>query len=364
MSTWGELYKEPEKSSGLGSFVKIEDGQTIKMRILDEEPYLTRVHRVSQWTEKDGKKVEMFRKIQATEKADESYILNATSRYPMQIEYNIRGFQYGEGGGIKVLSGGKKMFTQIHGVMETNGPLRDYDITIRRTGKGKQDTEYLVQAVVRSEQVDVGALVAQMNADPSMQWASLFAPITAEQQQKILKDAGMDIAYDPAKLIASGMSVEEAKNVAFPNGKNKDKKVGDVAISDMGYVEWAASNYTSNDTVAAACRVVVQNINNLGAPTPTARIEAPKSDAAPAADTAVSRARPAQAAAAKKTASAADSPEYQKLREQANSLLDAVDTSRLMDIIKGASGGKTKMKDMSLDELRSVVTALEQAGNA
>jgi uncharacterized protein (DUF3820 family) len=349
--SWGDVDKRTSGSSIGGRIVKFEDGISLRMRVLDGEPYTTRVHKVSQVVTKGGKQEEVFRTITATASPDESYILKNTRRYPEMQMHNLRValFKKGPDGKdteeyeLKVLQGGPQMFKQLRQIFIDNGHLNQFDVVITKKGE-KRDTEYTVTAAPFSKKIDVDAATAALEADQAMAWDALFTPITADQQKKIIDEAGMDIAYDPAAKIMADMTWERASVAKMPFGKYKDKTVGELVIIDSNYLVWAADNITTNDEVAAACRVAVLNMASLSSgQQPVKQIE-PAKKAAPA---------PAQAPKSDGDRQATITALNDALESRFGN-----DTQAMITIVKEHGGGKVKLKDLTDNQLASLSAAL------
>lgn len=262
---WGEVDKPRQDADS--RFLTIEDGDTIVFRCLDEVPATVHVHYVSQ--EVNGENV--FRSIPATDDPDDDYIDQMSNRYPAKPRHVMRVLVYddeGEPDGVKALIGGVTIFRPMKKMAQQYGDIREFDIVLSRDGEGL-DTEYTVTSAPKSHDIDVEEWIAEMEDDADWNLDSLFPSVTAEEQKRIIDEAGIDITYDPVQELVESMEPEEAANVRFGFGKYgpdhypKGMKVGEVMEIDSGYVIWAADKVTSNDLVAAACRVVVDNFDAL-----------------------------------------------------------------------------------------------------
>lgn len=270
MSGWDEVGKKDYSSGGSGRFLTIEPDSTVTVRLLDLEPYTIKVHNVYQEVDGDF----TGRTIPATPNLDDDFIEQANKRYAAERQHNIRVLKIDDAGdpeGIYILSGGVQIFRQLKEKFEKHGEeILDLDIDITRHGSGS-GTSYNVGFAAFHSDVDVDKWIAKKNADESLEWDNVFPDITAEDQQRILEEAGLDPYYDPASEIAEHMTFSDAKNVEMVAGKYgpenyppDGKTISEIAVIDRDYLEWVAENFTSNDKVAAAARVVLQNINKLG----------------------------------------------------------------------------------------------------
>lgn len=347
---WGDVDK-PNRGGGAGRFVQFEDGKAIRLRILDEEPHTTRTHKIAQVVGTE----EVFRSIPATTLPDDNFILKRNGkRYPDVMQFNMRAYVYvkdekgrdmPDGGEIKILQGGPAIFKPLRDLYTEHGSLSQFDITIKRTGTSR-DTEYTVSAAPRSLEIDVDALKVAMSSDATIQWENVFPNFTAEDQQKAILEAGFDIDYDPAKALAESMSFDAAKAIKFTFGKHKDKTVGDVLVQDGGYIIWAADNVTSNDDLAAACRVASSHMKKVSVPAAE-----PKKIEAKA---------PAPAAAKKEAPKAKEDPaKREDLMTRVGDYFEQdprfEDVQEMVSVIKKHGAGKTRLKDLSVAQLESLL---------
>lgn len=337
--SWGDIDKRnPGSGIDLGRFLKFEDGKSVTVRVIDAEPHMSYVHKITQVV--DGK--EVFRSIPATENLDDDYISKNTNRWPAEPVFAMRVKAYLEGGPeIKVLQGGKQIFKQIKKLFEEYGDVNTYDLTISRTGEGKE-TEYFVSAAPRAKEndLDIEALRAEVAEDESLDWVNLYPTFTPEQQQKALTDAGFDVTYDPALKLMDSMDVDAAKKIVVPFGKYKDKTLGEIMVIDSGYLKFIAEKVTTNDTVAAAGRVLV----NAGA---LQKGDKPKQIEA--------KSEPKKAAEPKKDDKRAD------LISKLNAAMADMDIGEVVESIKKHGNGKTKLKDLSVDQLGALYAEVKPA---
>src|SRR4051812_17409901 len=101
---------------GGGRYVSFEDGKATRLRVLDEEPFTIRVHKISQVVKKGDKAEEIYRSIPATTEPDQNIILQKNAkRYPDVPVFNLRVFEFKRNdqgqftteGEVKILQGGK-----------------------------------------------------------------------------------------------------------------------------------------------------------------------------------------------------------------------------------------------------------------
>lgn len=349
--SWNDV--DEKRGGASGRFVSFEDGKGVRLRILDEEPKTIRVHKISQPVKRGDKTEEVFRTIPATPNPDDNYILQMNGkRYPDVPVYNMRCFEYKRDdagkftdpptGEIKVLQGGPAIFKDLKKIYEEFGHLNQFDVVITRTGKGR-DTEYAVSAAPNRLDCDVAGLTAKIAQDASLNWDNIFPPASADDQKKALTEAGFNVTYDPAAEIAARLSWDDASKVRFTFGKygqkGQEKTVGELVIIDAGYVTWAAENVTSSDELAAACRVAVKHMSQLESGTaPVKQIEQPKAAPKPAPENKAKRAD-----LEKRVSDAFENDERYS------------DMQVMIDTLKRHGEGKTRVKDLTLPQLESLV---------
>ena len=262
---WGEVDKP--QGGGDSKFLTIADGETATIRILDAEPFTVRLHQVQQMV---GDK-DVFRSIQATLKPDDDFIDANTNRFPAIPRHAMRCVEYDEDGdpvAVRVLMGGVQIFRTLKSLYAKHGDITSFDIEVSREGM-RRDTSWMVSASPRSNDIDLEEWQEQIEAD-EWDFVALFPPVSGDDQEKILIEAGIDITYDPVVLLMEEMTLEDAKNVKLTFGRYGPEKyppqgltVGKAWEVDQGWIMWAAANVTSNDEVAAACRVMVDGTSAL-----------------------------------------------------------------------------------------------------
>ena len=260
---WGEVDKP--RSGSDSRFVACQDGESVVLRIIDMEPGSIRVHQIST-VNSSGE--EVFRSIQETPKPDDDIIDQNTNRFPAMDRHAIRCVVYDEDDepdGIRVLVGGKQVFKQLKALFVRHGDLTEFDVTLSREGTGRETT-WSISASPQSNEIDVEEWQEELENDDQWEYNVLFPPITPEQQEQILKEADIDITYDPVIDIMEDMTMEEALKTRLTFGKYGPEKmppngktIKQIWKIDQGWIIWAANNVTSNDQVAAACRFVVEN---------------------------------------------------------------------------------------------------------
>lgn len=338
---WEDL-DQKQGGAGTGRFVSFKEGGSRRFRVLDAEPHTTMVHKISQIVNGE----DVFRTVPATANLDDDYIQRMNGkRYPANPVFNLRVFEYAkennkdvpDKGEIKILQGGPQIFKALRGLWEDHGHLNQFDVIIKKEGE-KRDTEYTVTAAPKSFDVDVDDLTSQMEQDETLAWENVFKPITAADQQKILAEAKLDINYDPAATIAETLTIDEASATVFPFGKYKGKKLGELAVIDAGYLEWAAENVTSNDAVAAGCRVLVGAGGKIAAKeTPKAALpSAKKAEKAKPATKGISEERRAE------------------LKEAVETAFEDYEATDIVAKIKEHGGGKARLKDLTGEQLQAL----------
>lgn len=268
---WDEVGKQRKGDS---RFIILGDGDTVRLRLLDEVPYTFFQHRISQPDfENEGE--EIFITVPATDKADEDYIDARTNRYPAEPRHAIRAAVLDDDGeveAIKVLVGGVQIFRPLKRFYQKHGSVTGYDVEVHRDGEGLR-TSYEVDPAVDSFEVDVEDLAAQVEEDESLEFEKLFPTATPEEQEKMIEEAGIDLDWDPVAEIIEDMTVDEALETHVDFGQYgkehyppKGKTVREILAIDAGWIEWAAREVTSDNYVAAACRMAVNNMEAIERP--------------------------------------------------------------------------------------------------
>lgn len=126
-TSWGDVQK-----GGESSFLKLEVGDTT-LRVISKEPYKELVHFVG-----EGENVKRISCLGA------GCPVCALGQGPT-LRYAAVIFDR-KNKAVKVLEQGKSVFGALKDYAESEkwGDLRHYDVTIKRQGKGKNDTKYSV----------------------------------------------------------------------------------------------------------------------------------------------------------------------------------------------------------------------------
>lgn len=367
MSGWNDIDK-PSGGTGGGRFVQFESDKAVRMRILDEEPYTTRVHKISQMVTKGGKSEEVFRSITATASPDDSFILRHNAkRYPEQMQFNMRVFVYAKDdqgkdtdeGEIKILQGGPAIFKPLRTIYTQEGSLSAFDIIITRKGAGR-DTEYTVSAAARSRTIDVKPLIDKMNTDVDLAWDRIFLPITGDQQKKMMDEAGLDINYDPAAELAASMTIEQARTKVISFGKYKGKTINELMAIDAGYLSWAAENITTNEELAAACRVADGHLRGISASSEPVRQSLPEKAApAPKAEAKAEAPKAEPKAEAKPVPTQSSEELKAQITDWFESDSRFEDVQEVVTIIKKHGEGKTRLKDLTAGQMQNLLDDLK-----
>lgn len=364
--SWNDLDKGPmgQESS---RFLSIPTDETITVRALDEEPFTVWQHRVSQMV--GGQ--EQYRTIPATGSLDDNFVQKNTDRYPAQPNFNLRVIRIEDGepiGDIQILSGGKQIFKPMRDVAERHGSITRFDFDIRKTGKGR-DTSYSVMlAASHAELVGVwDDLQEEKEGDFALQWENVFYVPTEEQQQRLFEEAGFDVSYDPAEKLVQEMSVEEALVVRMPSkgGKYPSKTMRELVTIDLGYLQWVANKYQSDDTVTAAARLVTRNLSDIGkiggAKPAQSLEEKPIKRPRKVVGNGSSSASTKVVETPTKVVETPTEDRGAIVKEINNLMIDQPeyeDTSAIVKLIKEHSGGKTRIRDMDMGQLVSMRDAL------
>lgn len=276
MSGWDDVGRGPIGAGGGGRFLQIPENGSVVFRFLEGDPLTVWGHKISQ--DVGGEEVYQF--IPGVARwgddelilmLDDDYVQENSRRWPLQPVHHLRGIQIdppgAEGepvGDIVICAGGKQIFEPIKEVFEKFGDITRFDFILAKKGKGRQ-TKYTVSLAPEHAKISKATmreLIEEMESDPAIDYRNVFQiPTSAKQQQQMFEAAGFDIEYDPAAELAAAMDLDEAYQVRMPSpgGKYPGKSMRELMVIDMGYLQWVALNYTSDDRVAAAARVVVEN---------------------------------------------------------------------------------------------------------
>jgi hypothetical protein len=326
---WNDVNKGALGQSS-GRFLSLTDGETKTIRLLDEEPESAYVHKISQIV--NGQ--EVFRSIPATVDLDDNFIQNNSNRWPATPTHGMRCIEIQDGeavGDIMVLTGGRQIYGDLKLLFDRYGDLRQFDIDIHREGEGR-DTKYSVTLAPKHAEINLEELIEEIEQDPALQWDAVFPKINGEQQQRMLSDANLDIGYDPAEDLAAEMAIEEALSTRMSTGKYEGKQMRELMVVDIGYLNWVADKFTSDDSVAAAARVVVRNMEQIQAP--KTKTSTPK--AAPEGDPAVRN----------------------SLINEINEILASdtkyEDAMTVADTVRKYGNDKTRIRDFTIEELTAL----------
>lgn len=357
-------WSDVDRKGGGGRYLSLEDGETRRVRILDEEPHTILLHKISQVVDDE----DVFITVPATPKADDDYVNQKTKRYPALPQHNLRVLVFDDNGdpeSIQVLAGGVQIFRPLKQFHQRYGDVRQFDVEISRDGEGLK-TKYSVTMVPDSYEVDLDEWLEELESDDALQWETLFPPITAEEQEKMIDEAGIDIEYDPVLEIMEEMDVEEALATRLTFGKYgpdkyppKGKTIGEVLAIDSGWMEWAAENVTSDDTIAAAARIAVQHMGEVEAPKAKKKVSSgSKSKKGTKASSKKTKAKGKGKKGAEEGSESRDS-----LISRINAAFDQneefTEAMEIVEVIKKHGNGKTKIKDLTVDEMESLLAELE-----
>lgn len=389
-------WNDVDRKTGGGRYLSIDPDSTVRVRLLDEEPYTVFVHKISQVVDGD----ETFISVPATPVPDDDYIDEQTNRFRAVPQYNMRCALYDDNGeieGLYVLSGGPQIFRPLKNIHNRYSDVRQFDIEITRTGE-KLKTSYDVSTAPDSHDPDIDTLIEQVEEDESLAWDTLFPPITPEEQKQMVERAKIDLSYDPVEEIMENMVLEDALDTHITFGKYgpdkyppRGKKVGELIAIDSGYLEWAADEVTSDDEVAAACRIAVLHMHDqLENKAPTKKVTKGKTKKAKKeepeenevsewplkmdpADYLSQYGDDAKNSALAKEVLAAKGEEGEEGEEgedegdtSRTKLIDSInevfssderfsDAMEIVNVIKEHGDGKTRVKDLTVEQLQSLL---------
>lgn len=327
-------------------FLAFEAGDTRSVRILDQSPFVVMMHQIRGATA-DGEDV--FMSVPQTEDKREDWIERVSEgRQTASPRYFVRVFDH-ETESVRVFMGGITIFRQLR-TIDSNATkkglmLCDFDVDITRDGEGRE-TRWSVSVAVESVETDVEkwreyADDVECDFHPDQ----LFPSITPERQQELIEASGIDIETDPAALLMEEMDYDEAKEVVVPFGKHNGSTVGEIMATDKSWVAWAADKVTSNDVVAAACRIMMARI-------------AGSSPAKPSLPSKGSGPRKAPKLARPSPAASTDADERLEAISLAKSMLPKSPIERVKVLREATGGKKTSLALLNLEEINNLVEAL------
>lgn len=343
---WDKVGKK--SSGGSTDFLRLKADDRAVFRMLDEEPTTIRQHKLSQSI--DGE--EKFVTIQCA--GDECFICErAKTRFPPQDVWAanvlvLEGLEDQKEPVVRVLTGGTQIWSQMKALYdEAEGEISSFDIVLKRQGKGKEDTQYIVTAAPKSRAMNMANVMRDI-ADDMKSIEALFPVLNAEEQEAAVKAAGVDIDYDPVAELMQVMSLEEAWDIEVPFGKYKGRTIKNLFISDPRYLTWMAQNVTSNVKVGAAARLVVES--GMKKKTAATKASAPQATPAPA----------GKKAAGKKEAAAKPQTQLQKITDHlANVEPYASDVNAVAGIIKEFGGGQRRLANFSEEAMQKLAKKLK-----
>lgn len=368
--SWADV----DRKTGGGRYFSLEDGETKRIRLLDEEPHTVLIHKISQIVDDE----EVFITVPATPKADDDFINQHTNRYPAVAQHNMRCVVFNDDGepeAVQVLGGGVQIFRPLKTFYQRYGDLRDIDIEISREGEGRQ-TQYHVTTAPNTIEIDIDEWIEEMEGDEALSWDTLFPPITPEEQEKMIDEVGIDITYDPVIEIMEEMELDEALETHISFGKYgpdkyppKGKTIGEIFAIDSGYLEWVAEKATSDDTIAAAARIAVEHAGEIERPKKAKKAvssgtkKSKKSGSGTKAKSGSKTTKKAKKSRSKKAKKKADDePSRDELISEINAAFDESDeyteAMEIVEVIKKHGNGKTKIKDLTIEEMQSLLEDL------
>jgi len=361
---WGEVHQASrEQGAGGGVFLSIGDGETVRLRSLDEEPRSYRIHHVSR--EVNGENV--YVPVPATDAADESYVLEKSRLYPPDKRFALRCLVIDENDevdGVTVLTGGVQIFKPLSGFAERHKDIRLFDIEVTREGEGLR-TKWSVNVSPTSVDLNLQDIeeMAEQMLGPELAWDVLFPPTNYDEQRDILARAGIDISVDPAEELAEDMDLEDARAIKFDFGKysqGRAKTVGEVENLDPRYIDFVVRECTTQGyEIRAACQVVLDHIRGkqIRSKASTAKSSTAKSRgrrSRPAIE------KPAEEPEVEPKASKSDRADLQAKIEAAfeEDIDNFPDPADIVAAIKKHGNGKTKLRELTVKQLESLAAEI------
>lgn len=259
---WGDVGKK--KGGSNKTFVRIPEDGTVILRMLDEEPVTIRQHKLSQV--KGGE--EHFMTLNCA--GEDCFVCErAGNRYPPVDQWvaNVMVFSGMEDQKeqcVRILIGGPQIWNAMKNLFETYGDVRSFDVSIKKQGKGR-DTEYITTASPKSRTFNVAKFLKD-EADQLLDIEEAFEVFGPQDQERMIRENGIDIDYDAVFERMRTMGLDEAMKTKVTFGKKSGKTIREIYIEDPRYLSWMAQNVTSNTDIAAAARLVVEHGTKKDAP--------------------------------------------------------------------------------------------------
>lgn len=171
--SWNEIGGASASETKKVSFLTFPEGVT-HIRALDSEPFSRWVH----WIPSAKRSVTCLGKgcpiceLIATAKAKgEKAPFNSSKKHSINVLNRTSGQ-------VEIVEQGNNFWEDVRICFEDNGDITKYDMKVRRTGKGMNDTKYRVDALPESELTTEEQALVESDARVL---AEYFAPHTAEQ---------------------------------------------------------------------------------------------------------------------------------------------------------------------------------------
>lgn len=190
---------------GKTNYTKIEG--VVKGRILDDEPVTQWTHWIPSMNGGKGGSVDCIGRdcpVCAIMKADKA--AGRPKKYNSSKRHKINFYNKGTKQ-VEILNSGETVFEAMKNIMIQMGDLKNIDITISKTGTGK-NTKYSVLPSIEMG-VSPGALTDAEKALPKYDIASLSKPLTAEQIVRCIEGASLK------EIFAAQETAGESNEVDF-----------------------------------------------------------------------------------------------------------------------------------------------------
>lgn len=174
----------------------------------------------------------------------------AAGAYQTRRRHAINVYDY-ETRAVKILEQGAKVFQQLRMIFEQYGSFDTIDVSIKRVGDRRDNTDYIVIPIPRAEPFDKELIkhgVFPLEAHK--------APFSPEQIETIIAQMeGKDGAVGPEPKPSQpqmGKQPPAGQECVLTFGKYQGRALIDVANEDLNYVKWCAENVADPKVKTAA----------------------------------------------------------------------------------------------------------------
>lgn len=142
--------------------------------------------------------------------------------------------------GVQLVAFGKEIMNQVVGIRKTlaedgldfTDPYEGYDIVVERTGTGKEDTEYTVQARLKPSQLGDDDEQMQGWLDSMIDLEQKATPPTSEEIMRRLKGEKPSESSEDRKAMRSGGKRDDDGQRSLPRGRTAEDDAEDPSDGD------------------------------------------------------------------------------------------------------------------------------------